>query len=422
MTQLQPKPDLDRQPISTGGLPHKPRRRLKVASAIAVAIAATGIVTWQFLDQPESGVLPVSGRIEGYETDVSAKVGGRIGFVAVREGDAVKQGELLVRLDDEEAQAQLRGSMARLTAAKQQERRSQLNLAVIESQIEEVQLIVRQSQGDAEGRILQAEGQLAAAEAELVEANAQVEAAQADLKLAKADRERLAQLLKEGAIPQQQFDQVQARLETEKAALQAREAIVIAARQQVDAARGALGQARTSALNPDIRTAQLAALQTQLLRAEAEVEAARADVVNARAAREEIEARLDFLHVVSPIDGVTLARMVEPAEVVGVGTALLSLVNLDTVYMRGYIPEGDIGRVRVGQAARVFLDSAPDRPLSARVIAIDPEASFTPENIYFRDDRVNQVFGLRIGIDNPEGFAKPGMPADAEILIGESEP
>ena len=118
----------------------------------------------------------------------------------------------------------------------------------------------------------------------------------------------------------------------------------------------------------------------------------------------------------SPIDGVVLTRSVEPGEVVATGRTLLTVIDPNTVYLRGFIPGGQIGNVRVGQRANVFLDSAPDRPLSARVTAIDTQASFTPENIYFREDRVRQVFGVKLSIDNPQGFAKPGMPADGEII------
>jgi HlyD family secretion protein len=83
------------------------------------------------------------------------------------------------------------------------------------------------------------------------------------------------------------------------------------------------------------------------------------------------------------------------------------------------LPEGKIGGVRVGQAAKVFLDSAPNRPLDATVTKIDSQASFTPENIYFRSDRVTQVFGLKLKIKNPNGFAKIGMPADGKIMSEE---
>ena len=99
------------------------------------------------------------------------------------------------------------------------------------------------------------------------------------------------------------------------------------------------------------------------------------------------------------------------------GTPILTVVNLSKVYLRGYIPEGQIGRVTLGQAARVFLDSAPQQPLDAYVQRIDPEATFTPENTYFQNDRVKQVVGVKLGLKSGFGLAKPGMPADGEILV-----
>lgn len=123
-----------------------------------------------------------------------------------------------------------------------------------------------------------------------------------------------------------------------------------------------------------------------------------------------------YLNVVSPIDGVVTARSVEPGAVVVSGKTLLSIVNLKTVYLKGNVPEGNIGKVRVGQAARIYLDSSPGKPLTATVAAIDPQASFTPENIYFKDDRVKQVFGIKCKMDNSAGFVKPGMPANATLL------
>jgi HlyD family secretion protein len=128
-------------------------------------------------------------------------------------------------------------------------------------------------------------------------------------------------------------------------------------------------------------------------------------------------AQLGNLTITSPISGTVTVRSVEPGVVVSPGKTLLTVLDLNTVYLRGFIPQGQIGQVHVGQAAKVFLDSAPDRPFTARVSAIDAEASFTPENIYFKQDRVQQVFGVRLTIEQPDGLAKPGMPADAEIVL-----
>ncbi len=119
----------------------------------------------------------------------------------------------------------------------------------------------------------------------------------------------------------------------------------------------------------------------------------------------------------APFDATVATRSAEPGEVVSPGTPIVTLVNLGQVYLRGYIPEGEIGRVRVGQPARVFLDSAPDKPVDAYVSRVDPEASFTPENTYFRNDRVKQVVGVKLQLKGAYGLAKPGMPADGEVLV-----
>ena len=102
------------------------------------------------------------------------------------------------------------------------------------------------------------------------------------------------------------------------------------------------------------------------------------------------------------------------------GTPIVTLVDLARVYLRGFVPEGRIGEVKVGQPARVYLDSDPDEPIEAFVSRIDPQATFTPENTYFREDRVKQVVGVKLQLKGAVGFAKPGMPADGEILVSAS--
>jgi hypothetical protein len=96
----------------------------------------------------------------------------------------------------------------------------------------------------------------------------------------------------------------------------------------------------------------------------------------------------------APIAGTILTRSAEPGRVVQPGQTILTMVDLSKLYLRGFVPEGAIGKVKVGQQAQIYLDSNPKQGIPAEVIRIDPEAMFTPENTYFKEDRVKQVMGL----------------------------
>jgi HlyD family secretion protein len=147
------------------------------------------------------------------------------------------------------------------------------------------------------------------------------------------------------------------------------------------------------------------------------VASAAAQTELARAELEEAEENRKDLTIRAPFSGTVVTRAAEPGEVVVAGTAVITLLDLSKVYLRGFVPEGQIGKVKVGQSARVYLDSSSLKPIYAYVSRIDPQATFTPENTYFRDDRVKQVVGLKLQLIGGFGFAKPGMPVDGEILV-----
>lgn len=395
--------------------------KLKILIPLAVLLVAGGFGLRYWLTRPDDSVIALSGRIESYESDLGAKVGGKVKSVAVREGDRVTKNQVVAVLEDAELQAQLAAAKAKVSAAEQQITQADLQVDVVDSQVEEARLTLEQSQGNTLGQVSQSEAAVAAARAQLASAQAQVEEARSTLELASSDRDRFATLVAQGAVSQQQFDQTQNKFETTQNTLTARQAAVDAAVQQVSAAQGALTQAQTSEINPGIRTAQVTRTRKQRSQAESQLGAARAALKSAEAEQAQIEAMIADLSITSPIDGVVLARTVEPGEVISPGTTVLSVVNLSDVYLRGYIPERQVGAISIGQDAQVFLDSAPETALAARVTAIDTAASFTPENIYFQDDRVTQVFGLKLAVENPDGFAKPGMPADGQILLEDEE-
>jgi HlyD family secretion protein len=396
---------------------HGPPKPLIAVVVIALLATAGWFGYKQYATPPaDNGILKVSGRIEGYETNVGPKIGGRVDFIAHREGDMVKQGELLVKISDDDVQAQLRSAMAKKQRAKDLADQSTYQINVVNSQIEEAQLRVTQSAEDMRAQIDQADANVSQAEAKVSESEAQVTQAQSDLKLAKIRKQRYAFLASKGAVTLDENDQANTTAATAEAIVSAKTSALDASRKQLNVAKAALNQAKSTRLNPSMRRAQVNALSEQLSQAKYQVKSALQEVKSAQADQDQINANIAYLNIRSPISGVVTARVVEPGAVAVPGQTLLSLIDLNTVYLRGYVPEGRIGSVRVGQRARVFLDSAPDKPLEGEVIQIDPEASFTPENIYFKDDRVKQVFGIKIGIKQPDRFAKPGMPADAEIL------
>jgi HlyD family secretion protein len=379
-----------------------------VLGLLVVGAAALGL--WRFVLAPPAtatGVIPVSGRIEGDDAAVAAKTSGRIREITVREGDDVKAGQVIAVLDDEQVRAREEQATAAVRQAEARVRLAQHQIAVLQEQLRQSQLGVDQARADAQGRVNEAEARLAAAEAQL----AQAEASYAQ---AKWDREAMARLFKRELIAEQEAR----RAET---AAEAQAAVVAAARRQVEAARGALTAARANLVNPAIRSSQVAAVQGQILQAQADIAAAQAEAERARAQLEEARANRKDLDIIAPFTGTVATRTAEPGEVVTAGTPILTLVNLGAVYLRAFVPEGQIGRVKVGQPARVYLDSAPAQPIEAQVSRVDPQASFTPENTYFREDRVKQVVGVKLALRGAVGFAKPGMPADGEILVDGGE-
>jgi len=391
------------------------RARLIAVVVLVVLLAGAAYFIVRGRPARTSTQISVSGRIEGYQTDLGAKVGGRVAWIGVREGAIVRAGAVLVRLDDAQARAQVAAAAAAVVAANDRALQSQGALAVIDSQIHESSLGGEQAAADTTGRVAQAQSALAAAQAQSTQAAAAVRQAEANLALANDDRIRYDALSRSGDVPLQQAERADATYRTSLAALAAQRAALSAAQRTAAAARGALAIARSTAFNVPIRGAQSATLAKQKQQTAAQIAAARAEADQARALQRQAQASLDDLVVRAASDGTVIARAVEPGDVVAPGRTLLSVVDLGRVYLRGYVPEGAIGRVRIGAPARVALDSDPQHPLSGRVSEIDAQASFTPENVYFREDRVQQVFGIKIDISAPGGYAKPGMPADAEI-------
>jgi HlyD family secretion protein len=383
---------------------------------VALAIAVGAYFARRAAAVPANEVR-LSGRLESDRTDVASKASGRVIEVTVREGARVHRGQILARLEDDERAAAVAASTAKLAAAERSAGSAHDEPGILGRQLHESELGQGQAALDSAGRVAQAQATLSAARAQLELAQAQAAQARADFELAERDRARADSLVRSGDISEQSADQARTRAVSARAVVAARNASIVAAGRGVESAQAGLELARTTSFNPQIRAAQSSAVRQQIGQSRAQAAGADAQVAAARAERAQALAAAADLIVRSPLDGVVTVRAVEPGAVVAPGRVLLSIIDPNAVYMRGFVPEGEIGRVRVGQHANVFLDSAPNDAFAAHVAAIDAEASFTPENVYFKNDRVRQVFGVRIDLEHPAGFAKPGMPVDGTILL-----
>jgi len=373
---------------------------------ILVVLAAIGYGVWKEFLQPApvpEGVVQLSGRIEGDDSAIAPKVAGRIAEIRFREGDQVKAGDIIAVLDDVQTKSREDQVRSSISEAEARQTQAQQQIAVLEAQLHENQLQQEQSTVDADGRVHQAEADLAAAQAEFAQQ-------EASLKIAAWDRTAYTKLAKDGAVPERQGQQATSTAD-------AQEAMVAASRRKVEAARGSLNVAKASLANPGIREAASITIRKQIAQQQSEIASAHDEVQRIKNQLVEAQANRSDLTVVAPFDGTIATRTAEPGEVVQAGTPIVTMLDMTKVYLRGFIPEGDIGKVKLGQTARIFLDSAPTKPLEAEVSRIDPQATFTPENTYFRDDRVKQVVGVKLHVKTGIGFAKPGMPVDGEILV-----
>ena len=409
MTQAPPGTEQRTPPPSTFGTApptenKAPRSRVRMILLLAGLLIAAFVIWKIFFATPNlpASIIALSGRIEGDDSAVAPKTSGKILEITVREGDTVTAGQVIARLDEAQVRAREDAARAALTDAQAKGQAARDQIGVLQETLLQNQLQAGQSTTDADGRVRQGLADLTAAQADLTQQ-------QAALRLAEFNRDAYARLAKTGAVSQQQG--LQAEVQADQQA-----AVVAASQRKVESARGALTMAQANLENPKIRVSQVAGTQRQISQQQSTIAATKAETAQAQAQLAQAEADRADLTLLAPFSGTVLTRAAEPGEVVQAGTTIVTLLDLSKVYLRGFIPEGAIGKVKVGQPAHIFLDSNSNQPLDGSVLRIDPQATFTPENTYFRDDRVKQVVGVKVQLTQGIGFAKPGMPADGEIL------
>src|SRR6266568_3555082 len=333
------------------------RKRILIVLIIAAAVAATALYAGWF--RRDTG-LQGSGSVEARDIRVGSKIGGRIDKVLVREGDSVQPGQILITFDDKELQAALEQSRANAQKALRGYR---------PEEIAEARAAAAQAKADYE---LKKNGYR----------QEDIAVAQADLDRAKAD-------------------EVRTHLDFDRYDALARKDLV--SKQQRD----------TAEANWKVALAQ----QENALHKLDELKRGNRpeDVELAKAAYAYDEARFRERQVTAPSAATVEVLDVRPGDLIAPNTPVATLLERDQIYVRIYIPETVIGRVQLGEKAEVRVDSFPNQAFNGVVEQINQQAEFLPRNVQTREERVHQVFGVKIRIDDPSGRVRAGMAADVKL-------
>jgi len=323
-------------------------RTVLIMLGVLALMAAGHLYVRTAANQAPDSSLRISGNIEAHESVVSFKVQGRIMELPVQEGQYVKQGDLLARLDDDDYRQQV--SVDEATVGM---RKAELELSVAGSRVQEIQ----------------------AAKQTLIDARA-------DLELKRAEFRRRQELLAEQGVSEEDIDRAASQLKRAQAtyerAKQTYDQVVEGTRKEEIAVR-------------------------------------RANLESAREALQMSRLKLNYTVLTAPVSGVVLVRQAELGEVVSAGTPVVTIADVEHLWMRGYLNETDLGRVKWGQSATIHTDTFSDKTYQGRVSFISSQAEFTPKSVETHKERVTLVYRIKIDLDNPNHELKPGMPAEAAI-------
>jgi HlyD family secretion protein len=281
---------------------------------------------------------------------------------------------------------QVSGRIASLAVDEGYAVKTDQSVARLDSRDYELALQNAQAQADA-ARAALAALQAGTRPQELGVAEAQLTSAQADLNFARSEVKRVSELVPKNLASRQQQDQV---------------------RMQQDVAQAKVEQA-----------AQTLALLREGPRKE-DIDRARAEYQAHQAALETAQQQLAYTRLVSPTDGVVDVRLADPGEVVAPGQAVLRIAELARPWIRAYLNETDLPKVKLGQAAEVRVDGLPDHVFPGHLSFISPKAEFTPKTVETRTLRVDLVYRIKIDVENPDGLLKLGMPVDVTLPLADT--
>jgi len=383
---------------------------------LLIVLVAGGVILFYYFLQNQRGQgidIAVSGNIEVTTVDVSFKIAGKIERLAVEEGDEVKEGQLIASLEHRDLSSQKAKAEAAWEAAKTRIPTLQKN---IELQDQATLQEISQAEAAVEASLARLQQlRTGSRPQEIQAAKATLEQTQADAVKRKADLERAERLYKNNFISAQEWDSAKNAHEVAVANQKKAEenyALVVEGprKEEIDAARAQWEQAQAALKLAKARRIQVEVLRKELLTAQAQVK-------EAASAIEVIDTQIGYSRLSAPLSGVVLVKNTEPGEFVVPGGAVVTLGDIEKPWLKAFITEGDLGKVKLGQKVSVTTDSYPGKIYPGKITFISSEAEFTPKNVQTAKERVKLVYRIKVSLGNPHRELKPGMPADGKIQL-----
>lgn len=358
------------------------KRKRLIVIAIVLGLGVAAYVWASSRPQP----LVASGTVEARDIRVGSKVGGRIEQVLVREGDKVEAGQVLATFDDRELKATMDASLANF---------QKLQRGFRPEEVEQVRAQAAQAKADYE---LRRNGNR----------KEDIDAAQADADRARADSvrtestwKRVSDLSNQDVFSKQQRDDAEG-----------------AWKNAVAAQRSA--QEKLAALRNGFRPEEVASAEHHYHDASAKAQeyergSRREDIAQARAQYEYDAARYRERQVVSPAASTVEVMDIRPGDLIAPNLPIVTLLERDQLYIRIYVPETEMGRVKLGQKAFVTLDAFPKQPFDGEIEQINQQSEFLPRNVQTREERVHQMVGVKVRVHDDQGRIRPGMAADVKL-------
>jgi membrane fusion protein, multidrug efflux system len=407
------------EPPAPKGLANPGVRRLLLGAGVVVLALVAGLIVYYYNRESTDDA-----QVDGHITPMASKVYGRVAQVLVEDNQAVKAGQVLVKIDPRDYQAALDQAKASLALAESEARSAGVDVPRTREN-------VASGNSNADAQLLGAVADLARAQAtydaaqtaDLAWARANIEKSRANAELAKADLARYKPLMEKGEISKQQYDAAQANADATASALKADEEKLEQARRNVDVAKAQrdAAKAKVEQAHAGVASAQADVKQVSMKTADAQAKLAK--VEQARAALEAAQLNLSYTEITAPVDGVATHKQVETGQIVQAGQGLMVIVPLHDVWVTANFKETQLKKMKAGQKAEVKVDTY-GKTFSGHVDSIAGATGsvlslLPPENATGNYVKVVQRIPVKIVLDPipaEKAVLRPGMNVDATVF------